>query len=780
MTTASPARATARRDNFSIAWGMDGEKGSVVVSANYNTQEEISANDRDFSRNALYLYGGVVTAGGSSRAPGGRIRFGGATPESAALAAQYGCGSVTLIDGAAGDSLDDYRCFITSGDNADFYNYQPLNLIVTPQERASFFTSANYNVADGLELYAEYLHSNTSSGYQIAELPFDSRDDDIVIPVNNFYNPFGIAFGGVAAINDDAEWRVQSLGTRHNSVNTDNDHATLGFRGAIMDTGWDWDLSGGYSRVHQTNGTDGYLLQSRLQDAFGPSFLDPVSGEVVCGTPGNIISGCTPVNPFDINNPDQVEELGTIAASYNQRTKASIKSFALGFTGEAFDMPAGPFQLATGASYEEYDFDFDTDSITETLPPDNLNCGLAQETCSSDSAGGYDVTSVYVEALVPLLKDLPGAQALNLILGARYSDYNLFGDDTNTSVKLEWRPVGDLLIRGSWSEAFRVPQIGDLFGGKFANAPTFNDPCVGLTSAALAANPNLAAACENVAPDTAFAQPNSQVTGRYGGNNTLVPETGDVLTAGFVYQPSFFDGFSMTFDWWNYELDDVITSLDVNSTAEICVNTGPSALVTSLPGSPSFCSLINRNPDGTIFFIDQPTLNFGKLETSGYDLGFKYLLRDTVAGTFEFGIDATYIDKYDSTPCDVCATTEVAGTFDRQFGNYADVRALATLGWSYDAFSALVSSRYVDGVVIHDADGLPGIQGDLSIPSVTYVDLGFGYTWNEKLTMRIGADNVTDKQPPLLYQNNVINANTDVSTYDTVGRFYRASFTYKF
>jgi outer membrane receptor protein involved in Fe transport len=325
-----------------------------------------------------------------------------------------------------------------------------------------------------------------------------------------------------------------------------------------------------------------------------------------------------------------------------------------------------------------------------------------------------------------------------------------------------------------------VPQIGDLFGGKFANAPTFNDPCVGLTSAALAANPNLAAACVNVVPDTAFAQPNSQVTGRYGGNNTLVPETGDVLTAGFVYQPSFFNGFSMTFDWWNYELDDVITSLDVNSTAEICVNTGPSALVTSLPGTPSFCSLINRNPDGTIFFIDQPTLNFGKLETSGYDLGFKYLLSDTVAGTFEFGIDATYIDKYDSTPCDVCATTEVAGTFDRQFGNYADVRALATLGWSFDAFSALVSGRYIDGVVIHDADGLPGIQGDLSIPSVTYVDLGFGYTWKEKLTMRIGADNVTDKQPPLLYQNNVINANTDVSTYDTVGRFYRASFTYKF
>jgi outer membrane receptor protein involved in Fe transport len=770
------------RSNVSIAWGTEGERGSVVISASYNEQEEISANDRDFSRNALYLYGGVVTAGGSSRAPGGRIRFAGLSPESQALQDFYNCdsNSVTLIEGRPGDSLDDYRCFITSGGNVDFYNYQPLNLLITPQERANFFTSANYDMAEGVELYAEMLHSITNSGYQIAELPFDARDDDIVIPANNYYNPFGIAFGGVDGINDDAEWRVQSLGTRHNSVETAQTHAVLGFRGLIGDTGWDWDFSGGYSRADQDNATDGYLLSSRLKDAFGPSFLDPVSGEVVCGTPGNVISGCTPVNPFDINNPNQADELSTIAASYNQNTVASIKSFAVGLTGEAFDMPAGALQLATGASYEEYDFKFDTDSLTETLPPDNLNCGLAQETCSSDSRGGYEVSSIYGEALVPILSELPGAYALNLILGLRYSNYDLFDDSTDGSVKLEWRPVEDLLIRGSWSEAFRVPQIGDLFGGKFANAPTFNDPCVGITAADVADNPNLADACVNVPVDGSFAQPNSQVTGRYGGNRRLQPETGEVLTAGFVYQPSFIGGLTLTVDFWDYELENVITSLDVNSTAEICVNSGTSAVVDSLPGSPSFCSLINRNPDGTIFFIDQPTLNFGTLETSGYDVGIEYALNDTPAGSFLFALDTTFIDKYDSTPCAVCATTEVAGTFDRQFGNYADWRALASLGWRRNDFSATLSGRYVDGVVVHDADGLPGIQGDLNVPSVTYLDMSLGYTFREKLTVQLGADNLTDEQPPLLYQNNVINANTDVSTYDTVGRFYRASLQYKF
>jgi len=44
----------------------------------------------------------------------------------------------------------------------------------------------------------------------------------------------------------------------------------------------------------------------------------------------------------------------------------------------------------------------------------------------------------------------------------------------------------------------------------------------------------------------------------------------------------------------------------------------------------------------------------------------------------------------------------------------------------------------------------------------------------------IGVDNVFDKQPPMMYQNNVLNANTDVNTFDTIGRYYFARYTVKF
>ena len=41
-------------------------------------------------------------------------------------------------------------------------------------------------------------------------------------------------------------------------------------------------------------------------------------------------------------------------------------------------------------------------------------------------------------------------------------------------------------------------------------------------------------------------------------------------------------------------------------------------------------------------------------------------------------------------------------------------------------------------------------------------------------------NNLGNNQPPILYQNNVTNANTDVETYDTIGRFFFGSITQKF
>ncbi len=97
----------------------------------------------------------------------------------------------------------------------------------------------------------------------------------------------------------------------------------------------------------------------------------------------------------------------------------------------------------------------------------------------------------------------------------------------------------------------------------------------------------------------------------------------------------------------------------------------------------------------------------------------------------------------------------MAGTFNRQYGNYAEWRGLASIGWGFDPFTALLSLRYIDSLVLEDAGRCHRHVSRSNIPSKTYLDLTLGYTFWEKLTVTVGVDNLTNEQPPIMYQNNV-------------------------
>lgn len=763
------SESDGERHAVGLSWGATGERSQIMIGANYNKQEEISAGDREFSRFATYLYGSVFQ-GGSSRAPTGRIFLDGVGQ----IGEECESGSLTRIEGAPGTSPSDYRCFDDSGDENDFYNYQPFNLILTPQERGSVFTLANYEINDSVETYLEFLYNRTSAGWQIAALPFDSRSDNVVISGDSVYNPFGVDLGGTEVnadgdLNPNALWRLTQLGNRAAKFRTATSQTTVGVRGDVLDTGWTWDASLGYGRSDQDRKVDGYLLTDALSRATGPSFIAG-DGTPTCGTPDAPIAGCIPVNIFNLDDPAQQQALSTVSASYTQNYVYEAKQAALNATGDLFDLPAGAMALAVGAEYRDQNARFDTDTLSEAQPPLFLNCLLARETCSGDSRGAYDVSELYAELFVPILADLPGVDSLNLTVGTRYSDYSTFGDTTNSVVKLEYRPIRDVLVRASYAEVFRAPNLNELYRAPELDAPTFNDPCVGLTDAAVAANPNLALACENVDRDGTFSQPNSQVDGVRIGNTDLDPETGEVITFGVVYDSSLVPGLSLTVDFWDYKIEDLITLLDPNFAADQCVANG----------NPDFCGVINRFPDGSVNAIFEPTVNLGTLETNGIDFGVKYRIDETPVGDFRFSVDLTYIDSYENTPAPGADPIEIVGTYDRQFGNYAKYRGLAHAGWSYAGFDTQLTARYIHSIRLVDPDGAPGIQPDLEIPSFTYLDLMVGYTFRENTRLQLGVQNLTDKEPPILYQNNVINANTDVQTYDTIGRMFFGSISQRF
>jgi outer membrane receptor protein involved in Fe transport len=776
----------------SITWGTGNDQGSVMLGFNYNKQDEISAGDRAFSRNALYFYGSIFE-GGSSRTPRGRYFFD--TASGAGLQAAFpdcdpAFGGITRIEGTPGTSLADFRCYVGSGTPNDSYNYQPLNLILTPQERSSVFALANRDITDDIEMYGEFLYNRTTSGYQIAPLPFDSRSDNVVISADNIYNPFGISFGGQETttipdpdnpgefidvlVNPNATFRLESLGNRANSVETWQGQITGGLRGALFDTGWSWDASYAYSRMDQDREFFGYPFKTGFANALGPSFIDG-DGNPRCGVPGAPIAGCIPFNIFNPTDESQVVAIQSLSAVYTDKYEYEMQSAVLGLDGDLFELPAGTVQAAAGVEYRDQSGKFDTDFLTQASPPFFKDCLLSSDTCTGDSYGQFDVTEFYAEVLVPLLSNAPFAKSLDLTLGIRYSDYSTFGDTTNGSAAIEWRPVDSLLVRTSYADIFRAPTIIDLYQAPSASAETFTDPCVGLTSQQVADNPNYLLACEGVTPDSGFAQANAQIDAQQIGGAVagfdLQPEEGEAFTAGFEWRPEALPALSVSADYWMYSIDDVIQQIDVNVAADTCVQTG----------SPLYCDLINRFPDGSIFLFVTPTVNLGSLDTDGIDLGLAYAFPTTAIGDFRASLDATYVMSYESQVVDGGPTTDVDGTYDRQYGNIAKWRAQGAIGWAYDAFQAQLSTRYIDSVKLTDPDGFPGIQPDLEIASQIYWDFTAGYTLEETNTkFQVGVNNMFDNQPPILYQNNVTNANTDVETYDTIGRYFFGSITQKF
>jgi outer membrane receptor protein involved in Fe transport len=768
---------TTRNDgahhSVDATFGTTTDRFNFLIGGSYEKQEAISAGDRDFSKFALYLYGGTYGSfkGGSSRIPTARIFL----PAGSALRTQYGCSSITRIAGAAGSSLTDYRCFAGAPDR---FNYQPLNLILTPQEKTALFSKINYQVNDSVDLYATVLTNRRHSGYQIAPLPFDAQVDDVVLSKDSIYNPFGIDFGGLTTGNPNFLLRMSSLGDRRSDVVSDSKIFNIGARGKLFNTDWTWDLNASYSRLDQIQTIYGYLLKSALGPALGPSFIDG-TGAPTCGTPTAPISGCVPVNFFNPTTPDQIAALQTISSSYNTNNTSRFKAVSLDFSGKILTLPAGDLQTAVGVSLDKREGAYIADSVVQATPPLYLTCGISNEACTGNSIGQYSSKQYYLELYAPLLKDLPGAHLLSADIGVRFSDYSLFGSATKSDFKLEYRPIKDLLIRGTYSQVFRVPTITDIAASPANSSITFNDPCTALTQADVDANPNLAKACVGVPRDGSFAEPNGQITGLITSNAKLKPETGKVFTYGVVFEPHQVEGLSLEVDVWNYKISNLITTLDPNYAIGQCVATG----------SDDFCGLVTRYtsgaPSGQILVFLSPTFNLGELKTNGIDFGVKYTLAETRAGAFRFSLDMTHIGSYENTPSPGAVPTEVAGTYDRQFGNYARWRGMATVGWSWHDADALVTARYIGSLVLKnpsvvgvDANGNP--YPDLQIPAYTYLDLTVGYNFKTKTRVQAGIRNLTDKQPPILFQNNVTNANTDVQTYDTIGRQWFVGVSQKF
>jgi outer membrane receptor protein involved in Fe transport len=769
-----------KRNAAHLLIGQTTDKGNIIFGVQYDKQEPVFAANRKFSHNAQYIYNtGINTNAGSSRTPGGRFHF----PAGSQLIEKFGCNSVTV----SGNQLpafttpptqNDFRCYNPTTDGFNFQAVGNYNLL--PNERTSVFVLGSYRLTDSVDAYAELVYHKMVAHAQFAPYPFDLTQNNLVVPANQYYNPFGQEFGQLGS-SDDITLRLSTIGNRGLKIADTTELANVGLKGTFGDTSWNWDAHLSYGKNDQLQIQQNYIDFASIRPDFS------------CATaPG--AGSCTPIDIFNLSDPTTQSILQSAKINPYLSYLYQMREGDASVNGSLFSLPAGDVQAAFGVSYRKEYVDYQVDPLLDsTFTLNNgiptISCAGPGSLCTSPAQGGFNLKEAYAELLIPILHELPFVHTLNVDLGDRYSKYSDFGSTNNWKAAIEYRPIEDLLLRATASKVFRAPTPTNLFAGPTSDAPTAIDPCAG--------NPQFASnkACQGISvPPQVFSQLTAYTMGSQfaaehglGSGTTLLPENGKSFDYGFVYDPDWLRGLSVNADYYRILLDNLIVfgSNTAQTILNQCFNTqGP------------VCGNIVRSPDGSIKFVTETPFNSGNLVDQGFDVGAHYRLPATAWGNFIVGFDGTYVEKYNVSQGGF--TQHLAGHYDKTYGNFARVRALATLDWNMGPFSANWTTRYIAPITVGYANadlGPSGVGGGslsdaynpnpigpvLHAGAVTYHNASLGYHIEPiNAFVQVGIDNIFDKQPPLLYQTNVTNANTDVYTYDTVGRFYRASITVNF
>ena len=184
---------------------------------------------------------------------------------------------------------------------------------------------------------------------------------------------------------------------------------------------------------------------------------------------------CTPWNPLvplGYNAPNSLGDPNVQAFLYlpgQALSETETRVYYANLSGSLFTLPAGDLGIAVGVEHRKEDGFFSPDALAQT--------GISTDLAAGPTGGGYSLDEVYAELNIPILADLPFAKELTINLASRYSDYDTFGDTTNSKFGFKWKPMDQLLVRGTWAEGFRAPTVADLFGGTSQSFEFYTDPC---------------------------------------------------------------------------------------------------------------------------------------------------------------------------------------------------------------------------------------------------------------------------------------------------------------
>ncbi|WP_238995170.1 TonB-dependent receptor domain-containing protein [Sphingomonas solaris] len=799
----------SQRLGLAGGWDFAGGKGHVLLSGDYLNNDGMDRNDRAIGRlNATYVGSNSALC---AQAPGAQLRTCSAAPGTqinpytiatdvriSALAdsGRIVGSSVTgnpfvgqvIGQGGATRTFNLGTAVGTTGfqQGGDGYKIPDNTSAIVPTRNYQSFGRLSYEITPDVTAYVQGVYSRAEAQFITQANALVPPGETITIYRDNPFLPANIR-ATLPTANDFVTFGQYSAGQPQPVARNKTDFwmATAGLNGTFGDFKWNASYTHGDSTL--TSRVDGLYDNRKL---FAATDVVSVNGVPTCRVlttaAAGAFGGCTPLNVLS-GNPAAATPAGYAYATGTSRYRAKIKqdSVVASISGSLFDLPAGPVDVAIGGEYRKQTLDLvsnaDPAGLDTTAERTAYFAGLRNVPAGAlyywltnvgGANGSLNVKEAFGEIAVPILKDTPFFQELSVNGAVRYTDYSFSGTVTTWKVGGTWKPITDVLFRGTYSRDIRAPNLFELFAGPQSGVGIVND-------------------ARNSAGTYGSGQ-NINVSSLTSGNANLKPEVAKTLTAGVVFSPAAIPGFSLAVDYYRIRVGGLIEQLTAQEILTGCLNAGGA-------GSPECAQIDRATPTSFPTVVRIQPANSAFLKTAGIDIDASYRTQ-LGEGALSLRLYANYLDKFVAqrfagAPLSRYTGVSVVGSnpagFPRWRGNF-------TVDYAIGNFGITLSEQYIHKMRLDIPPGvanpllasggvvpvLPAAFVNDKVKAVAYTDLSIRYTvphGDGNIELFGTVNNLLDKDPPLIPGTIPgVNIPTNIAVYDFVGRAFTAGVRFKF
>ncbi len=560
--------------------------------------------------------------------------------------------------------------------NYSAYNFASVTPALPPSDRQVYYGSFVRDICDKyLTVFGDFKYARsffdsslaavpfTPDPFHIPGTPFDpvgpSGPNGISVPIANPFNPFTVGDitlninGAPVPLTTGVRFRgINDTGIRSEKFTYWDQLFDVGLRGEMGEFSdylktWNWEVGFRYSRNEGQDLSIGEVSQPGLRDALLDT--DPH----------------TAFNPFGgFFRQNSGAARSRVYVTLHNSGAYELPIYYATFNGDLFNLPAGPVSFAIGGEYDAPRFTRDRDSLNTTFNSIGSTDGQSFKV-------NRDIWGIYQEIRVPFTSptwNFWGFYSFEVDFAEREEWYS-----NNTSsvlpsglfpatpaqhtrynaqkpkISIRWQPmdpkyIGALTLRGSYTEAFHAPTLGELTPASSQNFPIVSDPF--------------------------SLQTEPQIEDRVLGNPNLHPEVAYEWTYGAVYSPKWIKGLTLSADWWHIDMRDIVTALGAQTIIleNPPTQNGASVVTSSIGAQVTRAAGTNPNEPGPVQFTIDPSANLSGAIFEGLDYEAIYILDSTVFGGSDWGrvtttVNGTWLSRAEFQAANDVKRVGIAGQF---------------------------------------------------------------------------------------------------------------------